>query len=159
LVVDVFKMSSPAVETAKTYALVGFIFYLIASLAGMIGSLATMIFMYMPSMTCFPMNIMFFPFGFFAIGIIFTVWAWITLKDIEAGKYSEAKTYSLILGIIGLFFAWLIGGIFFLLAYMKLGEITAPPPAVQPQRFCVNCGRAVPVDAKYCPYCGKELPQ
>ena len=146
-------MIKQSVDTARTYALVGFIFYFIASIVGIVGSL--MMSIWAPHMMWFPRRVMFFPLGFSVIGIIFTVWAWITLQHIEAGKYSEGCTYSLVLGILGLFFAWLIGGIFFLLAYGKLGEAATSPA---PQRFCIYCGRQLPPDAKHCPHCGKELP-
>jgi len=31
----------------------------------------------------------------------------------------------------------------------------APTPTT-PLRFCLQCGRQIPLDAKFCPYCGKE---
>jgi energy-coupling factor transporter transmembrane protein EcfT len=98
--------------------------------------------------------LLFFP------GVILTIFAWITLRNMEIGKYAQARTSSLILGIVGLFFGLIIGGIFFLLAYANLGEYMTPLMAVQPlpQRFCVNCGRAMAPNTKYCAYCGKELP-
>ncbi len=108
-----------------------------------------------------------FPFGIFlALNVGLTVWSWTTLKDIDTGRYSQAQTASLILGILGLF-ANIISGIFFLLAYSKLGSAIAyarvPPPSYQPAaspaagRICVECGRPIAMDAKFCQHCGKEL--
>lgn len=37
---------------------------------------------------------------------------------------------------------------------------SAVPPAptpTAPLRFCLQCGRQIPSDAKFCPYCGKEI--
>ena len=34
---------------------------------------------------------------------------------------------------------------------------TIQPPISPPTRFCTNCGRSIPFDAKICPYCGKKF--
>ena len=151
-------------ETARTYALVGFIFYVLATIACLIGIVfflsVSFWFGWMP-----PQVPRFFPLFpviplsvFCVIDIAFSAWSWITIKNIDVGKYSEARTASLILGIFGIFLAWLIGGIFLILAHMKLSEVLQPPQPAHIQRFCLNCGRSVIPDAKYCPHCGKELP-
>ncbi|MCJ2555220.1 MAG: zinc ribbon domain-containing protein, partial [Candidatus Thermoplasmatota archaeon] len=122
------------------------------------------------------------PVGFGAFGIIFqgvflgialglAVWTWGTLHKIEEGQYQEARDPALVQGILGLFFAFLIGGIFLILAYIKLGNVVSPRPAapamaapmpVAPQpaggRVCPNCGRPIPMDAKFCNHCGHEMP-
>ncbi len=115
-----------------------------------------------------------FPSVFFVISAAFTVWSWMTLKNLDAGRYQDAQTASLILGIFGLFFAWLIGGIFFLLAYGKLGETlryrqipstkTTPPPTAPARttptatdKFCSQCGNTVSEDDKFCQSCGQQL--
>ena len=155
-------MTSSRVGTARTYALIGLIFYVLSAIIGAIGILGFEFF-FLPSI---PIR-MLFPSYFLSLIYLFlfiqavwtgfgTVWAWITLRDINHGKYSQARTTTLIIGIIGLIFAMLIGGIFFLLTYRALGESTIQPPTVQ--RSCVNCGAAVSVDAKFCNRCGKELP-
>ena len=165
------KMSNQTIGTARTYAFIGFIFYILSTIAGFIGFLVIAFFFITSiSRSILPgppiTNTIVFPFislVFFLLfipGIILSVLAWTTVRNIDVGRYSQARTYSLILGIIGLFFGLLIGGIFFLLSYAKLGESMTQPIMVQsfPQRFCVNCGRAVSSDAKFCGYCGKELP-
>ncbi|MFQ5712208.1 MAG: DUF6114 domain-containing protein [Candidatus Geothermarchaeales archaeon] len=51
----------------------------------------------------------------------------------------------LILGIVG--------------GALAIGWRPAAPMPPQPTgRFCTQCGRAIPIDAKLCPYCGKHLP-
>lgn len=154
------------IKTARTYAFIGFIFYLLSIIFEIlvffgfsfffITSVQTSISPSVPSISYivpFYIGIIFFV--ILAIGIIFTIWSWITVRRFDQGNYGEARTYSLILGIVGIFFGLLIGGIFFLLAYAKAGEGTTLPPI---QRFCVQCGRPVSSDAKFCPNCGKELP-
>jgi len=46
----------------------------------------------------------------------------------------------------------------------QLAPPPPPPPTVPPAptpttplRFCLQCGRQIPLDAKFCPYCGKEI--
>ena len=163
-------MISPSVGTAKNYALVGFIFYVLSVVAALVGLLVIGFFLstvvysssnisgtyFYPTFLSF----LFMPLAFvlFVPGVILTVFAWMTVRDIDVGRYGQARTYSLILGIVGLFFGMLIGGIFFLLAHSKLSELTAQPIQQLGQRFCVNCGNPMPLDAKYCGRCGKEQP-
>ncbi len=156
-------MNNQILGSARTYAFIGFIFYLLATAAGFIGLFVITPFIYVANIgSAFPFILIAIVFLLLFIpGIVLTIFAWMTVRNIEMGKYAQARTYSLILGIIGLFFGAIIGGIFFLLAYANLGESMTPPMAVQPlpQRFCVNCGRAVVApNTKYCAYCGKELP-
>lgn len=169
-------------QTARSYVLVGFIFYILGAAGSVMGFLFSSIFMgsfmgpdMMGSgmMGGFPWAVG-FPSVFFIISAAFTVWAWITLSNINAGRYQNAQTASLILGIFGLFFAWLIGGIFFLLAYGKLGDVlryrqissqktTPQPPApaetisAETSRFCSQCGKAVSEEDEFCKYCGNHL--
>jgi hypothetical protein len=159
-------MASPvAASTVRSYVLVGFIFYCLGAVAWSVSLLGTALF-FIPvggppfgPAVFFPF---FFPIGFFAaLTIGFAWWSWLTLRNVEEGRYAEARTPSLLLGVFGLFLAWLVGGIFLLLAYAKLGEILAPaPPSVMgsPLRVCLSCGRAVAPNAKFCPHCGKPLP-
>jgi len=165
-------MSSQAVGTARTYAFIGFIFYVLSTAAALIGilvfafffaiSISTAVTPGTPTSTAYIFPFFWIPLFFFILlipGIILSVLAWTTVRNIDLGRYDQARTYSLILGIIGLFFGFL-SGIFFLLAYAKLSELTTHPAIVQPlpQRFCTNCGRGVSTDAKFCSHCGKELP-
>jgi hypothetical protein len=161
-------------QSARTFALVGVVFYILgAAIWGI--SIVTSLFaisfvsgMPMGGFIFFPII---FPGVFAAVSIGLAVWSWMTLQNIEAGRYQEAQAPSLVLGILGIFFALLIGGIFLILAYTKLANVTsgrappvvmaAPPPAAMPQpagRVCPNCGRPIAMDAKFCNHCGHELP-
>ncbi len=161
-------------QSARTFALVGVVFYLLGAAVFGIGLLTTLfVFTVSPGMPGFGFVFfpVIFPGVFVAIAIGLAVWSWMTLQHIEAGRYPEAQAPSLVLGILGLFFAFLIGGIFMILAYTKLANITsgrapptvmaAPLPVAMPQpagRVCPNCGRPIPMDAKFCNHCGHELP-
>ncbi len=104
-----------------------------------------------------------FPFGIgFALTAGFSFWTWVTWDNINKGKYVAARTACLVLGIFGLGLAWLIGGIFLLMAYGKLGDVlrepqVTPTPTQPAGRICTQCGRPIAWDAKFCEHCGKEL--
>ncbi len=166
-------------QSARTFALVGFVFYILASVvSGIVFVVSLFAFGFFVTSASFDFG----PFGFAAFGFIFqgvflgvvvglTVWTWGTLQKIEQGRYQDAQAPVLVQGILGLFFAFLIGGIFLILAYAKLGNVVSPrfaapvmaaPVPVAPQpaggRMCPNCGRPIPMDAKFCNHCGHELP-
>ena len=161
-------------QSARTFALVGFVFYLIGAVVGGIW-IVTILVAFTVFPTGMPMGVFFFPaLGpgiFLAIAAGLTVWSWTNLKQIEAGRYQDAQAPTLVLGIVGLAFALLIGGIFLIIAYAKLSNVifprpaatpmAAPPPIASPQpggRVCPNCGRPIPMDAQFCSYCGEKLP-
>lgn len=135
-------------QTAKRFAIVGLVFY----------GLATFI----PTFT-------FVNSWAFLVSVGLTIWAYITYKKIDEENYADARTYSLILGILGLFpfFGSFIGGIFFLLAYGKLGDVlrmiqvTSYPTTLIPvsNRICVECGRLVDIEGHFCSQCGAKLPE
>jgi hypothetical protein len=157
-------------QSAKSYAMVGFIFYVL----GAVGSLIPMLFFGLFSgwlneppfnanigFSLAPLTLLFFGIPL-ALNAGFAAWSWITVGNIEKGKYAEARTATIILGIFGIFMAWLIGGIFLLLAYGKLGDVIKGPQVSQAAaqrsgRMCTNCGRPVQWDAKFCEHCGKDL--
>ncbi len=158
-------------RSARTFALIGFIFFAIGT--AILAFVSVFVFIPLAALTTtpgvpapflFPLTI---PFGvFLALGVGLTIWSWVVMQDIEAGRYAKAQSPALVLGILGIFVN-LISGIFFLLAYMKLGNAIqyakAPPPTYAAAgvgttgRYCMECGRAVLVDAKYCQHCGKPL--
>ncbi len=162
-------------QSARTFALVGLVFYIIGSVVGgiaLVTSLFTFLFFVTPvPPIAFGTLGLLFPGIFLGVAIALTVWSWGTLQRIERGQYQEAQAPALVLGILGLFFAFLIGGIFLILAYVKLGNVISPrlaaPPMAAPVpvapppaggRVCPNCGRPIPMDAKFCNHCGHELP-
>jgi hypothetical protein len=64
-------------------------------------------------------------FGVFSIVVILIfIGAYLTtVKRIDDGLYESAKTPCLIMGIIGLLVGLIVPGIFYMMAYTKLGEV------------------------------------
>ena len=178
-------MGTQRYGTARTFAFIGFIFYVIVAVVGILGllffglifatsiSVSSAITPVPTSATLFPFSIAFALFLIFLIpAAILAFVAWSTVKAIDSGRIAQARTNSLILGIVGLVFGAVISGIFFLLAYANLGEPyqqsyqpyqPQPPPAqpqpqTQTQRYCVNCGNPIALTDIYCPHCGKQQP-
>jgi hypothetical protein len=166
------------VGAARSYALVGFIFYILGVLTSLLGTVGSTFFMggFMGSEMMGGFEPLFFPFFvppvFLIISSVLTVWSWITINHIDTGRYHEAQAACLVLGILGIFFAWLIGGIFFLLAYGRLGYAirhphatlkpstpteSPPPTPATGIRFCPECGSAVSESDLFCRNCGKKL--
>ncbi len=168
--VELTTSESVEAQSAKSYVLVGLIFYVLGSVGwsfGMVGM--GFAFFGSPSQMMGDMEFTpgFFPFVF-PMGVFltltagFAIWSWITWDNIGKGKYAEARTATIILGIFGIFLAWLIGGIFLLLAYGKLGDVmrgtqVSQAPPQRTGRMCTHCGRPVGWDAKFCEHCSKEL--
>ncbi len=163
-------------QSARTFALVGLVFYIIGSVVGGLALVSTF-FTFQVFVTPVPPITfdtplgLIFPAIFLGVAVSLTVWSWGTLQRIEQGQYQEAQAPALVLGILGLFWAFFIGGIFLILAYVKLGNVISPRPAApvmaapvaaapQPAggHMCPNCGRPIPMDAKFCNYCGHEMP-
>jgi uncharacterized membrane protein YidH (DUF202 family) len=131
-------MSTQSYGTARIFAFIGFIFYILAAAAGGFGLLilgvAASIVSSVPTPTsAFSFSIIgFIPliFGIFFIpAIVVAFFAWTTIRAIERGNYMQARTNSPILGIVGLVFGVFIGGVFL------------PPNA----RFCPRCGKEQPL--------------
>ena len=161
-------------STAKTYATVGLIFYVLSVFGGILG-LTTL--NWSLSRTNIPRG----PWGpwpsipalvglglglVFLVNVILAIWAYISYKKIEEGRYLEAQTGTLLLGIFGLAFGGFLGGLFFLLTYAKIGDIlkkahwqqSIPKPTIAGERYCPNCGLIVYLTDKFCPKCGSQLP-
>ncbi len=168
------------VNTSKTYATVGLVFYGLTTCFWLVGII---VLSWALSWASISWDVEWFWYGYwnipwliiiliglgFLANIVLTIWAYFTKKKIDNGYYAEARTASLILGIFGLFpiLGSFIGGIFFLLAYGKLGDVLRGPiapvypvtPASVDKRFCVQCGRAVGPNNKFCSNCGGKLPE
>ncbi len=161
-------------QTARSYAMVGLIFYLLGAATGAITFLWGGVFMgyYMGGgmMSSFPW-MGGFQSASLVISLVFAVWSWITLKNIDENRFQDAHTSSLILGIFGLIFAWLIGGIFFLLAYGKIGDILRNKQITETKKvsqepsenivvtgnYCSQCGKVISENDKFCRYCGNQI--
>jgi len=92
-------------------------------------------------------------------------------RRIQQGEYQQAKTPTLVIGILSLFLG-IIPGIFYLIGYIKLDDAireqqgygggVAPGygPAFSPtaQAACLGCGRLYPIgQVSFCPACGRKL--
>ncbi|MFC1755343.1 zinc ribbon domain-containing protein [Thermoproteota archaeon] len=157
------------IQTARSYAVVGLIFYILGAV-GFIFLLAVIGFI--PWVNTSSINSVSTPniglFGLILFGVPlsitfgFSVWSWITLDNIKKGKYIEARTSSLVLGIFGLMFAWVIGGIFLLLAYSKLGDaikeihVTNASTNYE-EKKCDTCGKQIALNTLFCEHCGNKI--
>jgi len=103
----------------------------------------------------------FIPIGCFAaivwfiVNILLCVWVY---RDAESRGMGGALWLIIILigGIVGLI-------IYLVVRKEKAGAPPLPPtPPTQPippvMRMCTACGRVVSPDARFCPHCGKALP-
>lgn len=163
-------------NTAKTFALVGLVFYTL-SFIGILSGIITANWWF--SWTNIPWR---GPWGhspsipaLIALGIgfglvvhlFFLIWAYLTYKKIAEGDYIGARTATLLLGIFGLlpFLGLFIGGIFFILTYAKLGDVlriaqVAMYTHIQTpvsDKFCTSCKQVVGINDKFCPRCGAKL--
>jgi len=88
------------------------------------------------------------PLVFFIVAILLCVWVY---RDAESRGMS---------GVLWLIIV-LITGIIGLIIYLIVRKEKAPPgpPAEKITRVCTSCGRVVAPDIKFCPHCGKELPE
>ena len=102
-----------------------------------------------------------FGLGLFCI-IIPVIWLIIALLiAIWVYKDAEKRGSSGVLWLIIVIIAGIIGLIIWLVVRPPIGG--APVQQVQqpqqpaPGRACPNCGRAIPMDARVCPYCAKKF--
>ena len=126
----------PEVWAAHEYALIGTIFFflftvvpnLAMSLVFFVEPLIVINWVFflsgflIPAVWIFPLTI---AAGLFAIVILLVfIGAYLsTIKRIDDGLYEAAKTPCLVMGIIGLVIGLVMPGIFYMLAYTKLGEV------------------------------------
>jgi len=125
----------PEVWAAHEYAVIGSIFFFLFSVLPLLAiSLlfiadSSLIISYIFFLTGIDLTAWMLPIvmgaGIFAIVIILVfIGAYLTtVKRIDDGLYEAAKTPCLIMGILGLLVGLIVPGIFYMLAYTKLGEV------------------------------------
>lgn len=157
------------IQNARSYVTVGLIFYILGALGfilllvviGLIPWVDTSSINSASTSNIGLLGLILFGVPLF-ITIGFSVWSWITLDNIKKGKYVEARTSLLVLGIFGLMFAWVIGGIFLLLAYNKLGNTVKEIHVTNvlthsEEKKCNNCGKQIGLDTLFCEQCGNKI--
>ncbi|MFQ6126662.1 MAG: hypothetical protein ACE5R6_18960 [Candidatus Heimdallarchaeota archaeon] len=163
-------------NTAKTYAVVGLVFYIL-SFIGILSGIITANWWF--SWTDIPWR---GPWGlspsipaliilgiglYLVVHLFLLIWAYLTYKKIMIGDYIGARTVTLLLGIFGLFpfLGLFIGGIFFIFTYVQLGDVLrmaqramyTPIQAHASDKSCASCGQVVGINEKFCPRCGAKL--
>ncbi len=126
----------PEVEAAHEYAVIGTIFFflfpvlplLVLSLLFIVGTSKIVMWTFfftgylIPPECIFPLTI---GGGLLSIVILLIfIGAYLaTIKRISDGLYEAAKTPCLVMGLLGLVIGLVVPGIFYMLAYSKLGEV------------------------------------
>jgi len=125
----------PEVWAAHEYAVIGSIFFFLFSVLPLLAiSLlfiadSSLIISYIFFLTGIDLTAWMLPIvmgaGIIAVVIILVfIGAYLTtVKRIDDGLYEAAKTPCLIMGILGLLVGLIVPGIFYMLAYTKLGEV------------------------------------
>ena len=105
------------------------------------------------------------------VGVLVVVFLYLaytySYRRIREGEYDAAKSPTLVIGVLSLFFGFL-PGVFYLIGYAKLDsairEQQGPPvgygPSASPATSiaCTACGRVYPLGAfGFCPACGRKL--
>lgn len=83
-----------------------------------------------------------------------------SFQRIQRREYAGARAPTLVIGILSLF-AGVLPGIFYLIAYAKLGDAIREqqaPPSAGALIACKGCGRVYPIGpVTFCPICGQRL--
>jgi amino acid transporter len=114
----------PSAGTAETLVLIAFIFQAIAALLflipfGIFALLAAAASIFGGIAIIFAA--IFIAFGALDILFLYIGYAYV-YRNTKEGKYEEARSPALVLGILGIIFGFLITGILYLVAYSKLGD-------------------------------------
>jgi len=119
------------------------------------------------------------------IGVVWLILVWVySYKPTIEGNYEDARTPTLVFGILSLLTLGLISGILYIIAFAKLGDAereatqvmpgwgapppftpsygVPPPPAFAPppnpgMKFCSYCGRPNAFNATFCQSCGARI--
>lgn len=92
------------------------------------------------------------PIVFFIVGILLCIWVY---------KDAERRGMSGVLWLIVVLLTSIFGLIIYLVVRKDKGGPgpATPPPSTAPLRVCTSCGRQVPTGVKFCPNCGKPVPE
>lgn len=83
--------------------------------------------------------------AWFIIAILLCVWVY---------RDAESRGMSGVLWLIVVIIGSVIGLIVYLIVRKEKG-----PPIEKITRVCTSCGRAISPGVKFCPHCGKEIPE
>jgi hypothetical protein len=109
----------PSASTAKTLILIALIFQILGSL--FIVGISLLFLGVLSSVGLFRIGFLFVIIAVAAIVVAFLAYEY-SYKATSEGRYQDARTPTLILGIVGLFVGGLIVGILYLVAWDKLGD-------------------------------------
>ena len=147
--------SSPSGDTAKTIILIGLIFQAVEA-AFVLG------------LALFLLPFPFLGVAVLAIAVVGILWLFLvyafSYRPTTRRAYSEARTPTLLFGILALVSFSIIPGILYLVAWAKLGDAEnelarMPRPTLPPaeSRYCPACGRANSMARSTCEDCGGQL--
>jgi hypothetical protein len=119
----VTRPRSPSGDTAGTLILIAFIFQCIAS------GVVFLVLFYIPFVIIAPVGLavsltvlgILGVIGAVAILMLYVAYAY-SYRRTKDGNYEGARTPTLILGILGIFFGWIVTGVLYLIAFAKLGD-------------------------------------
>lgn len=90
------------------------------------------------------------PIIFFVIGILIAIWVY---------RDAEKRGSSGVLWLIICLLTGIIGLIIWFVVRPPIGGKPASAESGGAGRMCPSCGRPIPMDARVCPYCGKNFEQ
>lgn len=91
---------------------------------------------------------------------MFVIWAALGLWG---GKLAQGKGYNFWLGFVAGFFGGIVGIIVLYVIKPARRESAYPPPYPPPEqgtprsKVCGGCQNLIPVDARFCTYCGADV--
>lgn len=106
--------------------------------------------------------------GLGVLGVIWIILVYIfSYVNTVEGEYGQARTPTLVFGILSLLSGGIISGILFLVAYSKLGDAIEEQARLRPggypggvppgAKFCPACGQANQPVSRFCHACGSKL--
>jgi hypothetical protein len=111
---------TPSGGTAETLILIGLILQAIITLWGIVSIfvLSSFTFFAFGGLLLLAIGV---PYALLALFFLYAAYEWVYRRT-KATNYEGARTWTLVLGILGLPFGYLIVGILYIIAYVKLGD-------------------------------------